>query len=328
MYILILFLSISSVLSQDRTYILEEKEILIPKIGSKIALTPHPLFDGIIQKFFNNPGSFHGPNCYNTALIASGAFLPLELRYVSPEEFSVLLSTNFNRVSSPEYKDVVVFDAKSSRSHAGLYLGDELIFHKKSFRTHYHYRITDIKNVGVVEENEWVPGPSDASSDQMKWPDLGSLPLEYYRIKSKTKPKIDSRISSLILLLEKNLINDLKTWSMAKKWGVLGQYLAEDLHKYAKSINVDKYTESLLISFKDQIYLMLDEIYFKNRSASSAYRNVCLPQEKDQLVTLLNEFGKVLKKDQAKIKQTIDKLFNQDLSRCELRPMNEMLKVI
>lgn len=327
-YLFILSLGLGTAFSQDRVFVLNGKEVLIPKLGSKIPLPPHPHFDSTIQKYFNNPGSFHGPNCYNAAFIASGFFHPSETRYVSPEEFTFLLSTNFMKVSSPEVRDVIVFDAKNSKGHAGIYLGDELVFHKKSYRTNYHYRITDIKNVGVVEENEWTPGPSDASSDQMKWPELGSLPIEFYRKKSITRPKVDSRISNLVMLLEKNLSNDLKTWSIAKKWGVLGHYLIEDLLIYAKSISVDKYTEALLISLKDQIFIMLDEIYLKNRSSSVAYKNVCIPQEKEQLVKLINDFGKILKKDEIKIKQVINNLFTQDLSQCALRPMKELSKVI
>ena len=111
---------------------LADKKIFVPKLDSSEKLTSHPRFEGFIQEMFNRPGEIHGPNCYNTALIANGYFSKLQKRYVSPEEFEEILKSNFVKVTTPVYQDIIVFDAKSSRGHAAFYLGDELIFHKKS----------------------------------------------------------------------------------------------------------------------------------------------------------------------------------------------------
>jgi len=276
---------------------------------------------------FNRQGDFHGPNCYNTALIANGYFSKTAKRYVSPEEFEEILKANFVKVTTPAYQDIIVFDARSSRGHAAFSLGDNLIFHKKSFGTQYHYRITDIDHAGAVEENEWAPGPADDSSQQMNWPELGSLPKEYYR-RNSTKPmQLDKRLASLVTKLEQVLLVDLGTWAIGKKWGMTGEYLLEDLVKYGQTLKTDKYTAGVLTSLKDQVFIMIEEVYFKRaRSASRVMEEICIPEQKEQLFGLIRETGKLLGKEATKIEAVLAKLEAQDKSRCQLRPIDELLK--
>jgi hypothetical protein len=313
--------------AQDELYLLAGKEILVPKLGSKQALTAHPRFEGFIQEMFNRQGDFHGPNCYNTALIANGYFSKTSKRYVSPEEFEEILKSNFVKVTAPAFQDIIVFDARSSRGHAAFYLGDDLIFHKKSFGTQYHYRITDIDHAGAVEENEWAPGPADDSSQQMKWPELGSLPKEYYRRNSIKPMQLDKRLAPLVTKIEQALLPDLGSWAIGKKWGMTGEYLLEDLVKYGQTLKTDKYTAGLLTSLKDQVFIMIEEVYFKRaRSASRVMEEICIPEQKEQLFGLIRETGKLLGRDSQKIETVLTKLDAQDKSRCQLRPLDELLK--
>jgi hypothetical protein len=329
MFFLLMALLFNSlaVWSQDAVFNLAGKVVTIPRLGSKQPLSQHPRFEGFIQKKFNRPGDFFGPNCYNTSLILSGALSPNDIRYVSPEEFNEVLKTNFIQVNSPEYKDVIVFDAKRSRGHSAFYLGDNLIFHKKSFGTYYHYRVTEIKNAGIVEENEWVPGINDDSSSQMNWPELGTLPLEYYRLKNSNRPKLDPRFDKLIRKLEQLVVLDARSWAFGRKWGMTGEYLLEDFLVYARSLKTDKYTEGVLISLKDQIFIMLEEVYFKSsHSPSRVLEELCIPEHKEQLFDLLRDFGTLLKLDSKKIQIVLEKLSGQDKERCQLRPLQELLK--
>lgn len=313
--------------AQETQYVLAGRDIVVPKLGSQELLTAHPRFEGFIQQMFNRPGYFHGPNCYNTALISSGIMSKKSVRYVSPEEFEAILKANFVRVSSPEYRDIVVFDANGSRGHAAFYLGDNLIFHKKSHGIKYHYRITTIEKAGVVEENEWIPGPFDDLSDQMKWPELGSLPRAHYRIQSKTLPTLDKRLDRIVSRIEAKLVVDLKTWAIGKKWGMVGEYLLQDLVKYAESLNTDNYTRGILISLNDQIFTMIEEVYFKSsrRSPESVMKEICLPAEKEQLFGLIKELGKLLMKNDESIQGVLEQLEAQDRSTCRLRPMALLL---
>ena len=325
--ILIIFLSCPFfALAQDRKAMLDGQQVLIPKLDSKVPLSSHPRFQGFISNMFNRAGDFHGPNCYNTAFIASGIFSQDKNRYVSPEEFEAILKTNFDKVDHPEYKDILVMDAKSSRGHASFYLGDNLIFHKKSFGTQYHYRITDLTEAGVVEENEWTPGPMDDSSAQMNWPELGKLALEAYRLKFLKLPPLDPKYENLIISIESALLSDLKSWSIGRKWGITGEYLLEDLLVYLRKAKTDKLTEGLVISLKDQIYIFLEEVYFKStRSSSNILEELCVPEHKEQLFSLIKDLGKVFGKSDDKIAAVLKKIEDQDKSLCRLRPLNELM---
>lgn len=312
--------------AQDRRVMLSGQEVFIPKLGSKEILSAHPRFRGFISSVFNKPGSFHGPNCYNTALVASGFFTPDQIRYVSPEEFEAILKNNFELVTDSNHGDILVMDAKKSRGHAIFYLGDGLIFHKKSFGTYYHYRITDLKDAGVVEENEWTGGPFDDFSMQMNWPQLGALPYEAYRLKSSQLPSIDSKYAQLLKKMEKALLSDLKIWAIGKNWGLLGEYLLEDFLNYLRQNKTNKFTEGLVISFRDQIYLFMEEVYFKSsRSSSRVVKDICVPENKEQLFSFIFELGRILGQNDSKIKLVLEKLESQDRTRCQLRPLRELL---
>lgn len=319
--IFILFIiGASHLYAQDQRVVLENESLLIPKLGSKENLPTHKNFNSFIQTYFNKPGPFHGPNCYNTALIASGYLNQKNIRYISPEEFEEILKVGFKEVTVPSFKDIIVFDAKSSRGHVGYYLGDNLVFHKKSYATHYHYRISTLRYVGRVEENEWQPGPVDDSSLQMNWPELGQLPQKYYRLKSDKKPLLEKNLAALINSIEAALLKDLGQWSIAKKWGMAGEYFLEDLITYAKTVKANNYTIAVLISLKDQVYTMLEEVNFKNaRNPQRVMSELCVPEQTEQLFQLIREFGKIHKKSSNEMELLLNELKNQDSLRCNYR---------
>ena len=317
---LFLLLVSSALYAQDGRYMLNGQNVFVPKLGSREALGVHTRFTGVISQLFNRPGEFHGPNCYNTSLISSGLWNNSKKRYVSPEEFEALLKNNYRQVSAPAYGDVIVYDARSSRGHASFYLGDNLVFHKKSYGTQYHYSIVESDKVGVVEENEWVPGPVDDSSLQMNWPELGKTPKDYYRLTSKYLPKIEPRFDSFLTGMEKALEKDLNTWAIGRRWGMVGEYLLDSVLTYARAQRVNRYTEGLILSIKDQVYVMIEETHFKsNRSTSKILKEICIPEEKDQVLNFIREFARIQNKDPRKVEEAIKKLEEQDRSRCSLR---------
>lgn len=291
--------------------------LVVPELGSRSSLDcvgcQRPL-SFFIRNRFNRPGDFFGPNCYNTALIAAGLMKEKQIRYVSPEEFEVLLSRHFTPLAGPTPMSVVVFDANSSRGHAGYYLGDNLVFHKKSFNTNYHYRITTQELVGVVEKNEWVPSPIEGSINQFVWPQLGHLPKSYYRIRNK-QIRYQQEFAPQLYMLENLLLVDLGQWAIAKKWGLVGLQLLEDYLKLVDG-KADPLTKGTLISFKDQISVFIEEVYYKNsRSYDRTTQEICLPENPEQLKAIYQRLASSLNLPANRWEQVA----TQDLKKCRVR---------
>lgn len=272
----------------------------------------------LMAKKFNRPGDFHGPNCYNTALIASGVMKNDQIRYVSPEEFEAILKTHFSLVNQGQSGDVVVMDARASRGHAALYLGDNLIFHKKSYGTQYHYRITSLELAGVVEKNEWIPSPIEGSINQFVWPELGKLPTAYYRPMKKNISLAPKYINEM-KLLDQQLTQDLGQWAIAKKWGIVGLHMLEDyLHRVKPS--ADPITVGMLISFKDQLSLYFDELHYKkSRSYERTTEDICLPQDSQNLGIIFQRLAASIDISRADMEAKWKKVMEQDRRKCQLR---------
>lgn len=320
MRFIFLLLLTFQVLAQDRYYEFSNTTILVPGIGSESKLSSHDLFSGFISNFFNRPGPYHGPNCYNAALIASGAYSAERLRYISQEEFEAVLKRNYQVSNEPQFGDIIVFDALASRDHAAFYLGDGLLFHKKSFVTSHLYRIISLEQVGILEKGEWQPNLGDDSAPQMNWPKLGALPKSFYRLYANDL-HLDPRFEKIILQIEKALVRDLGKWEIGKRWGMLGEYLLQDLLDLAADMQTDDYTKGVLLSLKDQIFIMLDEVYFKRpRPIEKIYAEICIPVSRDEIISFVSEYGKLLRKDDKAIKAALYILLNQDRSRCLIRP--------
>lgn len=307
--------------NEGQFYPYQNGTLKVPFIGSKepiecIGCNFNP--GQFIQKMFNSPGDFHGPNCYNTALISAGVMRPNQIRYVSPEEFEAILKQNFVPRPNRAAGDVIVFDASASRGHAAFYLGDNLVFHKKSYGTYYGYRITSVENVGVIEKNEWTPGPFEGSIAQFNWPQLGRLPKVYHK-PVKRNLQYNPKFVKVIATVETTLLNDFGKWAIAKKWGLVGQYLIED---YLKNISpsADNLTKGIFISLKDQMKLYFDEVHFKNaRNYERVTEEVCLPQDLTQLAQVHQFLGRSLGRQEIQLKASWDRVMSQDKKRCRER---------
>lgn len=291
----------------------------VPSLTEREALTCvgcQRALSTFIRNQFNRPGDFHGPNCYNTALISSGLFKAQQIRYVSPEEFRALIRTNFQKLSSARPNSLIVFDARNSWGHAGFYLGDNLVFHKKSYATHYHYRITTLEEVGIPEKGEWTPNPFEGSVAQFNWPELGKLPKEFYQLSNK-----NVRISThpeLLKHLEAMIIKDAGAWAFAKNWGLVGLSLLQELKN--KLPNQDALTKGMLISFQDQVQVYFDEVHYKHtRNYDRTTEEVCLPTDAGQLKTLFFHIGRYLNVDSSSLEGKWQRVMSQDKRRCRER---------
>lgn len=316
----LLFL-LMSVTTHANSYPFQNGVLEVPELGSKGPLKCSgcslPTVPFITLKF-NRPGDFHGPNCYNTALIGSGVMKSDQIRYVSPEEFEAILKTNYSLVNRPQAGDVVVMDAKASRGHAALYLGDNLIFHKKSFGTQYHYRITSLDLAGVVEKNEWIPSPIEGSINQFIWPELGTLPTAFYRPNKKLIP-LDPKFSKVMKILEAQITQDLGQWAIAKKWGLVGMHLIEDYLNRVTS-SADAITLGMLISFKDQLSLYFDELHYKNgRSYERTTEEICLPQDPHSLGILFQNLATSLNISKSQMETRWNEVMGQERKKCRVR---------
>lgn len=322
----ILLLTSQVLWAEDKTFVLDGKDVLVPGVGSKSTLTEHSKLQGFIKDTFNKPGPYFGPNCYNTALNAVNFFSKKNVRYTSPEEFEEILKVSFEEVAHPESQDLVVFDALSSRGHVGFYLGDNLVFHKKSFGTYYTYRIVEISTVGAYEENEWKPSVFEDSSSQMVWPNLGKLPMKFYRFTKTQRPELDTKLAPFISKIERLLLDDLSSWSIAKKWGMAGEIFLEEMLPLAKGMKANSYTQAVLLSLKDQVYIMLEEVNFKKaRSPERVLQELCVPEKKEQLFSLIKELGTLLGKDTQQVEFILNSIETQDKQICSFKPLKTLL---
>lgn len=322
MKFLTLFLILFSQLTwAQRDFPFANGTLRVPELGSKLPLDCvgcQRLLKSFIKEKFNRPGDFHGPNCYNTALIASGAFSAKQIRYVSPEEFEAILVQLYSPLTQATPDSLVIFDAKSSRAHAGFYLGDGLVFHKKSFGTQYHYRIAPILEAGVPEVKEWIPSPMEGSHNQFLWPELGKLPQTFYRLNKKTL-NYQSQYSTILKKLDSLLLVDLGQWAIAKKWGLIGMNMLDDYLALIKN-QADPLTKGMLTSYKDQLNLYFEELHYKNsRSYERTTAEICLPENPDQLKSMFKDLAQNLRWTSEQMESKWIQVTGQDKKRCAVR---------
>jgi hypothetical protein len=133
-----------------------------------------------------SPG-FDGPDCFNTALLATGV-LPFEdVRYVDSEEFEFLLSRYFDPVKGkPQIGDLVLYGASDSRDHAAVYIGDGRVFHKKDWHGAYEYRVVGIDRVSAHDPGDDRPRrPEDKIPS---WDQAAVRDRAYFRRKPSPAP--------------------------------------------------------------------------------------------------------------------------------------------
>ena len=241
------------------------------------------LFPPFIAETFNTQPNFSGPNCYNTALLASGGIDRTEVRYVSLAEFDQILAMQYTSIDESEarFGDVLVYDANFSREHAALYLGDGLIFQKKAIQKGYGYRIAKIDAAYDPEPGEWEPSPF---SLLLTPPNTEAImaPRAFYRRNSMPTALPDGPITRIINRFNASVLKSAPNWSIHKDLGMIAESIGPILRREFRDlkdskISTDRLAIARLESLSDQIFLSIDETLYS--TPFGATRNISLKEE-------------------------------------------------
>ena len=317
LFLSLILLSISAI-AQD-CYPFKNSKICIPQIGQKLE-SPAAL-PSLIKKLLNQSANYSGPNCYNAALIAAGVMKENEVRYVSPEEFESVLKNNYQEVSSPQTGDIVVYEANSGRGHVSYYLGNDLVFHKKSYHKNYLYRVVPMEEVGKIEKGEWQPSPWE---DIPAWTDenIGKTAKAFYRLKSsplrESYTAIDKKWLELVALINNQLIKDGPNWAVGKNMGLVSENFLNAAIRIVQKDKVHPAVIAKMISLKDQIYQSLEEMYFSRargqRQVNDMNEEICFA-DNQYTKDLIMKVATVLNKDAAKLSEDLKK---SDRIKCKV----------
>jgi hypothetical protein len=234
-------------------------------------------FPAFVEASFNSASNFSGPNCYNTALIASGGMTADTKRIVTLDELSTILAEKYEPVSEVDsrFGDIVLYDANSSKEHAALFLSHGLIFQKKGFKKGFGYRIKAIDAAYEAEENEWAPSPMD---DERYDNDPAAIraPRAFYRLKApvgdRPPPSLggkDAKLVQLIDLIEKNVVTEAQAWRLHSSLGVMMESVVAELKRELVSFKTSPAYEARLAygrlsSLNDQIFMSIEEALFSS----------------------------------------------------------------
>ncbi len=299
-----------------------------------------PFFPEFVGTSFNSYANFSGPNCYNTALLSSGILPSKEVRYVSLREFEQFLETFYIEHKEVKARDIVLFDAKSTRSHAAFYLYDGLIFHKKGYTKKYNYRIVPLQNVDKVEEGEWVPGPMD----DIRYPldeKLNEKPMAFFALK-KELPNIKKDLSKdetnfihAISYITDQLLQNAANWKVGKEMGVISEDVLSDLGQYFYTYSRSekallKLFYARIESLRDQINLSIRESHFSSRFAreDKIYPEICFKDNKylrGLIAKLMTLFDKT--KSQENFEQVMKDLQATDTKACRFSLVKSVLRL-
>lgn len=320
----LLLIFLSTTLVAETCYPFKSGTLCVPQIGEKKALTfsnGELPFSPFIKKYFNGTANYSGPNCYNTAFLAASLLNEAEKRYFSPEEFEVLLKKYYEEVPTLKSGDLVVYEANSGRGHVAYYLGDNLVFHKKSYNKNYLYRITTLEEVGLLEKGEWAPGPweDDRPIDDAG---LGKSAKAYYRLRAiPLSDNFSARDKAWLDLLNHitvNLIKDGPNWSVGKNMGLITENLLDKLETASSKEKLHPVVKARITSLKDGVFQALEEMYFKRARGSDDVARInseiCFT-ENEYLNTLMLKTSALFKEDAAAMKA---KLRTADRKVCKI----------
>lgn len=231
-------------------------------------------------KNFNLGAGFSGPNCYNTALVTTGGLPAGEVRYISSSEFEAILRLRYKRLAGPEPGALVVFEPRSSREHAAVYLFDNLIFQKKGYNKGYDYRIVPLDESFASEPFEWKPNPFDGPA-----PVSGQLASwEFYRLVPGTpcqgSPEAeDALFVSTVEYLAAAVLKSAPQWEVGRELGMVTEHVLEEMLDRFKGyknsrIAVVGLAYAKLRSLKDQVFQSIVETHFSSRYASSRVEKI------------------------------------------------------
>ena len=298
------------------------------------------LFPSFIASHFNTLANFSGPNCYNTALLATGGLPQEDRRYVSQEEFDLILSQQYEEITPDQAKfgDVLVYDARGSREHVAVYLGQNLIFHKKGVLKGYGYRITAIDNAYEYEPGEWTESPIK----MLLLPaDNGVIaaPRAYYRLREKSSSMQSNHpVARLIEQSRLDLLEAGPNWRVHKDFGIISEGIYAQIKKYIdgqifEDPNLKNFLSARLTSLKDQIYLSIDEALFQTPRGMTRRDEIigefCFSESSPTLNRLIDGIALSYRPETPLTADDHTKLFqtfsSYDKSRCQL-PVLDIVK--
>ena len=239
-------------------------------------------FPQFVQQRFNTKNRFSGPNCYNSALVFAGLMDSEDLRHVSLSEFESYLAAYFERVETPVYGDVIVFDSEGGREHVATYLFEGLIFQKKGYQKGYGYRIVRLEQALQMEPLEWRPDDADFAINHAA--EVALRPKSYFRLQRnlnsrKNISKTDvSKAVELANYMSASTFQHAKKGSIGSNMGTMmegftNRVLAE-LSELEKSSDLDeRLAYQRLVSASYQIFIALKEAFYGSVFANSARIN-------------------------------------------------------
>jgi hypothetical protein len=221
------------------------------------------------QTTFNTFVNYSGPNCYHTALATTGTLDGSKPRHVSRDEFELYLKTHFERVSSPQTGDLVVYNEEGSHDHVSYFWMDGLVFHKKGFKRGYGYRLTEMDLAYAAEPFEWR-NPDDSTSPMTPGRKV-TRGKEFYRVRGnvpKTPPTDQEQ--AMIVASDKFLESTMKyvrERNLADTLGTMTEFMANDLKRLFKPLEKSQSLEgqlafARLTSLSDQIFAAIEETLY------------------------------------------------------------------
>lgn len=259
----------------------------------------HPEFDLYdVSAFFpvavrnnlNRLKNFSGPNCFATALMASGLLEEDELLYVGLDELQLYFDHYFAKVSEPRFGDIIHYDVQGSKDHAAFYVLDGLVFHKKGYRKGYGYRMTELTKVFVADPFEWRPSPFDSHQPKDD-ASFGEKPKRYYRrlapdavAPSPTPSPKEAAAVAVVNHIDAQMKHSAPHWSVHKDMGTMMESairgLVDELAFLKNSAAFDaKLAYERLRSLESQAFQSIDDSLYTSPRADEAEINekYCIP---------------------------------------------------
>jgi cell wall-associated NlpC family hydrolase len=217
-----------------------------------------PKSSGIL---FNKAAGFAGPNCYSNALVSAG-LLPLDgLRHLSTDETEHLIEMYFDKVDTKNMMpgDIIVYN---SFDHMSFYLGNNLVFHKKSYLKEHLYRVCLFDKVYEEEPNEWKPHPMYGYNPFSNSTTIRKMTA--YRKKSSTSYSLGEvsddlrKKIELITYILDNIVYQSPKWHGSRELGYFTERLMEDLVR--DFADMSKSNNLIVEAFYHQISSIRDQM--------------------------------------------------------------------
>ena len=232
------------------------------------------------SSMFNKAAGFSGPNCYHTALVASGLLNGSNPRHVAKQEFDTYLDAYFDKVQQPQAGDIIVYDASRSRDHVAFYLFDDLIYHKKGYKRGYRYRVTEMNRAFQAEAFEWHPQDEFPGTDNSE---LQAKDRAYYRRRpTSATPPPTSAEQSMITIID-FFTNATAQYAADSKvgdiMGTISEPLIQDLKSLFEPLKTSPSLEARLaygrlVSTTDQFFESIDETLYASPLAEPSRINL------------------------------------------------------